>query len=264
MEKITPAMPSTNLLKNYSISAQPKNESFTSEETIAQPKQEIMSKEAADAAKAYSGVAAVNKKPFVKKSLEDKKTELLAQNKTEGVDFKISDAGKNSKILEIFENGQPSEIFFYKNKNASADDLDGYTKFEYCLNPEATGLKTSMTNYSADGNFRSRTNIYEKDKSPYQDYDINFQTKIDELTGKLKEKNIQFAVDTLPEGEFTTHIVTAFEPDGVNKYEFTNDINGNPVEVRKIKIDENGRELKIIGFSQDETTYTEYKDSFVA
>ena len=259
MEKVTISSPSTNLLKNYAAQTVQKKESFTSEQP--EPAKELMSKEAADASKAYSGVAAAKKSPFEKKSLEDKKAELLNNGKVEGKDFKINNAGKSFTTLEIYADGKPSEIFMYNN-GASADDLESYTKISYCLTPETTGLKASMTNYDKDGNFKYRSNIYEKDKSPYKDCDVNFETEPEDLTEQFKAKNIKFSIEKSQNGEFTSEVVTAFDNDKISKYEFICDINGDPLEVRRYDVGSDGRDIRYVGYGSDETTYVEYKDSF--
>ncbi len=255
MEKITLAVPSTNLLKNYGATVQQKRETFTAEK---EPAKEIISKEAADASRAYSGVAV--KQPFEKKSFDDKKAELLSNGKVEGENFKIYNAGKNLRVLEVLNDGKPSEIYYYNDSG----NPDGFTKYQYCLNSETTGLKYSAAAYDGNGVFKSRTNIYEKDKSPYTGIDVNFETEAEDLIEHLKSENIRFAVDKFVDGELTTDVITAFDAGKVYKYEFVRDINGNPVEMRKIETDENGKDLRYITFSPDETSYTEYKESFVA
>lgn len=262
MDKVTLAMPSvssTNLLKNYAAGNVQQKESFTSDQ---KPAEEIISKEAADASKVYSRVV-VNKKPVENKTLEAKKAELISQGKVEGKDFKIEYAGENLQTLEIDENGRPSEIFFYEKKDGSDGKLETYTKYEYCLNPETTGLKKSLTSYNADGKFIFRSNVYEREKSPYKNMEVNFDTKFDKFVEKLESENAKFVINHFDGNASTAHSVSVFDKDSILKYEFTDDINGEPLEVSVSKVGKDGYNDNIIAFYPDETVYTEFKDSLI-
>ena len=262
MDKVTLAMPSvssTNLLKNYSTGNVQQKESFTSDQ---KPAEEIISKEAADASKVYSRVV-VNKKPVENKTLEAKKAELISQGKLEGKDFNVKYAGENFKTLEVIENDKTSEIFFYENKDDSDGKLETYTKYEYCLNPETTGLKKSLTGYDADGKFIFRSNVYEKEKSPYKNMKVNFDTKFDKFVEKLESENAKFVINHTEGNDTTTHSVSVLDNDRVLKYEFTHDINGEPLEVSVSEVGNDGYNKNVIAFGPEETVYTEFKDSLI-
>ena len=263
---------STNLLQNYlanykQVNAQPK---VDNENTQPQVAQDIVKKETADAAKAYAGVVTPQPKAAPeKKSLDELKADLLAQGKVEGKDFIVRKDELASR-LNVIENGKTVKVYRFDKDGASKDDFEAVQEFSYPvenLTLESNGLKQTETTYGADGEFHFRTFRYEKDKSPYKNDIVNYDTKPFELENKLKADGIQFARDIEFVNEYMINKITAFDPktNEVTRYEFRYDKDNDTVnEVIKCLIDKDGSMKADITFRKDETDYTDYKNNLIA
>lgn len=261
MDKISPV--STNLLYAYktqaNVPAESKNNSNTT--TIAP---DIVKKETADAAKAYAIVAPKAKAAPEKKSIDELKADLISQGKIERKDFIVRKDERDSQ-LNIIENGKTVKVYRFMNNGEKKEDFDAIQEFSYPLD-SSKGLKQVETMYGADGDFRFRMTRYEKDKSPYKDDIVNYETKPYELEEKLKAEGIKFSRDTAYADLGYTVKITAFDPkkDEITRYEFSYPNDSDKVNaVSKCIIAKNGSLSAEIMFRNDETVYTDFHDNLI-
>ena len=261
MDKISPV--STNLLYAYktqaNVPAESKNNSNTT--TIAP---DIVKKETADAAKAYAIVAPKAKAAPEKKSIDELKADLISQGKIERKDFIVRKDERDSQ-LNIIENGKTVKVYRFMNNGEKKEDFDAIQEFSYPLD-SSKGLKQVETMYGADGDFRFRMTRYEKDKSPYKDDIVNYETKPYELEEKLKAEGIKFSRDTAYADLGYTVKITAFDPkkDEITRYEFSYPNDSDKVNaVSKCIIAKDGSLSAEIMFRNDETVYTDFHDNSI-
>lgn len=261
------SLSSTNLLQNYAVKSaaeQPKAEVVN---TLEQPKiaQDIVKKETADATKAYAAGIVKPKAASEKKSLDEFKTDLIAQGKIEGKDFTVR-KGELDSQLNIMENDKTVKVLRFDKDGAKKENFEAVQEFSYPVG-DGKGLKQIETTYGADGEFHFRSFRYEKENSPYQNDIVNFETKPFELEQKLKADGVKIARDVAyGESVYTTKI-TAFDPktDNMTRYEFSYKIDDEtPVSVEKCIIGKDGLLQARLLFREDETSYTEFKDSLKA
>ena len=261
MDKISPV--STNLLYAYksqvNTPAENKNNSNTT--TIAP---DIVKKETADAAKAYAIVAPPQKSAPEKKSIDELKADLISQGKIEGKDFTVRKDERDSQ-LNIIEDGKTVKVYRFMNNGEKKEDFDAIQEFSYPLD-SSKGLKQVETMYGADGDFHFRMTRYEKDKSPYKDDIVNFETHPYELEEKLKAAGCKFSRDTAYADLGYTVKITAFDPkkDEITRYEFSYPNDSDKVNaVSKCIIDKDGSLSAEIMFRNDETVYTDFHDNLI-
>ena len=92
---------------------------------------------------------------------------------------------------------------------------------------------------------------------------VNFDTKFDKFVEKLESENAKFVINHTEGNDTTTHSVSVLDNDRVLKYEFTHDINGEPLEVSVSEVGNDGYNKNVIAFGPEETVYTEFKDSLI-
>lgn len=262
MEKIPPI--STNLVQNYTQSHKVVTEPIKQVQSAPEIAPEIVKKETADAAKAYSGIVAPKPRPlFEKKSLDELKSEVLAQGKVEGKDFKID---KQEKVtnMEILENDKPVKLYVYDNPATSADNLYEYQEYSYPTGNN--GLKEISAFYDGSGDFKFRSFTYDPENSPYKNEIVNAKAKPQDLRKYLDENNIRYATDIqINENDIWTTKFTTFEPktNDVIVYEFSyyeKDCEPEMISVEKKQIGKNGNLLNTIAFHDTFTSYTEFTD----
>lgn len=261
MDKISPV--STNLLYAYKqqVNAPAESQNNSNTATIAP---DIVKKETADAAKAYAIVAPPQKSAPEKKSIDELKADLISQGKIEGKDFTVRKDERDSQ-LNIIENGKTVKVYRFMNNGEKKEDFDAIQEFSYPLD-SSKGLKQVETMYGADGDFRFRMTRYEKDKSPYKDDIVNYETKPYELEEKLKAEGIKFSRDTVYADLGYTVKITAFDPkkDEITRYEFSYPNDSDKVNaVSKCIIDKDGSLSAEIMFRNDETVYTDFHDNLI-
>ncbi len=262
MDKISPV--STNLLYAYKSQANtPVESKNNSDATTVSP--DIVKKETAEAAKAYAIVAPAQKTAPEKKSIDELKAGLTAQGKVEGKDFIVRKDERDSQ-LNIIENGKIVKVYRFMNNGEKKEDFDAIQEFSYPLDSEK-GLKQVETMYGADGEFHFRINKYEREKSPYKNDIVNFETHPYELEKKLKAEGIKFSRDTAYADLGYTVKITAFDPkkDEITRYEFSYPNDGDKANsVSKCIIDKDGSLSAEIMFREDETSYTDFHDNFIS
>ncbi len=254
MEKINSV--STNLLQKFrpqaSVADDKNNSNATA--TIAP---DIVKKETADAVKAYA-IAAPKPKPVPeKKSIDELKTDLISHGKVEGKDFTLR-KGQSDSQLNIIEDGKTVKVYRFVGNGENKEDFEAIQNFFYPLD-SSKGLKQVETVYGADGEFHFRTSIYEKDKSPYKDDIVNFETRPEELEEKLKADGSKFSRDTAYADLGYTVKITAFNPknDEITRYEFSYPNDSDTANsVSKCLIGKDGSLSAEIMFRKDETNYT--------
>ena len=259
MDKINPV--STNLLYAYKSKVNAPSESKNNSNTTTVTS-DIVKKETADAVKAYTFVAPNGKAVPEKKSIDELKADLISQGKVEGKDF-IVRKGKDDSQLNIIENGKKVKVYRYMNNGEKKEDFDAIQEFSYPLD-NSKGLKYIETTYGADGDFHFRTSLYERDKSPYKDDIVNFETQPYELVQKFKAQGVKFSMDNVYADLGFTVKITAFNPksDEITRYEFSYPDNGDkPNSVSKCIIDKDGSLAAEIMFREEDTSYTDFKDT---
>ena len=265
MEKISPI--STNLIQNYTQVQKVNAESAKQVQTAPEVAPEIVKKETADAAKAYAGIVAPKARPpFEKKSLDELKSELLAQGKVEGKDFEINKFEKISE-LTILENGKPSKVYVYKGSATSKDDLFEYQERSYPIG-NSHGLREMETCYDADGSLKLRYFEYDKDNSPYKNELINNSTELETVEKYLQDNNIKYCLDDgkIINGKYRDKSLTTFDPktNDVIRYDFCYEIMGDEeklVSVSKADIGKDGTKLNDLHFCKDCTIYYDYQNN---
>ena len=276
----------TNLLQNYGVkpaTEQPKaaKSKPTEQSEIAQ---DIVKKETADATKAYAAGIVKPKATSEKKSLDELKADLKEQGKVEGKDFKIENKedkqGNFGHELIILENDKPVKTYYFNKIGSETQELQLVTDYSYPMNlstlannDKAPEIKSIETTYGADGEFHFRTTKYERENSPYKDEIVDYNTKPFELEEKLKANGVQFARDlehSNDNKDLETHIIskiTAFDTKTgeISRYEFEYGKDMNTINsVTKNLINKNGNIESSITFRDNETSYTEFEDSFKA
>lgn len=279
MNEISPV--STNLIQKFKSQQTLVNE-VKPQDSQPQIASDIVKKETADAVKAYALVAP-KPKTYEKKSLDEFKADLIQQGKIEGKDFKIEKIGDKKGFygsdLTIIENDKPVKTYYYDKDGATKEDFQLVTEYSYPLNTPNLGegnspsLKSTETVYDANGKFHFRTNRYERENSPYKDDIVNYNTTPIELEEKLKSAGIKYARDIEYSNDnknLDTHIITkitAFDPktNDITRYEFEC-LEGNDKNSRVLKqfINQDGGIKSYISFNENETSYTEFQNSFIA
>lgn len=258
------SFPQTNLL--YNVNSTTTQPTLKAHQQLQEPTPvagEILDKKLADATKAYA-IIDYKQTPSKGKSLEELKADLIAKGKIEGKDFLI-EASDSVSVLTILENQKTKEEFMYGKDNSGKEVLDSITDFSYPLDSQK-GLKEVRTVHDADGKFMFRTFEYEKDKFPYKDDVVNIETTPAQLVEHFKANGIKFVSNSNIKKDWSIQKYSAFNPkdNGVTEYEFTYDKSGKIWSVIKSLIDNDGSTNGIITYYKDTTSYTEYKDSFIA
>ena len=269
---------SSNLLQGYKFQPTENNKTKIATETSNNVvSKDIVSKNTADATKAYVQciIAPPKREVLPQKTSEELIKDLINKGKIEGKDF-IVDSSHNITDISILKDDKIIKKFsYYKNKD-NKESYEGYTDYHYPLNTpkissekniETQTIKYSRTSYTADGEFKFRTTFYDSKNSPYQNEEINAKTTSYQLSKYLESKNIPYTTNiNFVNENCIEHKIIAFDKD-TNKfirYEISENKDNEIIRTEKNYLDEKGNISHSIGFSENETSYTEYKDSFVA
>ena len=269
---------SSNLLQNYKTTTNQQKETKNNTEapTIAK---DIVNKETADATKAYvQGIIAPPKREIPpKRTSEELIKDLIKEGKVEGKDFVVNQL-EHFKEIKILKNDKISKEFYYHKNKDNKETYEGYVEYHYPLETpkvaksetnKNNGLKSTETHYNADGEFTYRVDKYDSNNSPYQNEEVNAQTTPYELQEYLNKKNIPYTtdLDIISDNLIERKIIT-FEKDKneFTHYEILKDKNKDNeiLQVKKSHYDKNNIITNELVFTKDSTSYTEYKDSFVA
>ena len=257
------SFPKTNLLYNYNSPQKSNFQSQAQTNINSAVAPEIVDKKCADATKAYALVPTKHPTPE-KKSLEEIKASLVADGKVEGKDFTVDKEGFASMIT-VLKDGKNDKVYRFNKNGETKDDFESVEEWSYPMD-SSKGLKSISTTYGADGEFCFRSTNYEKDKSPYQNDIVNFNTKPEDLKTHFEANNIKYANDFDLVGESLVDKITAFDAkDGsVTRYEFMHDKDNNIMKVTKNIVGKDGNLVASINHYKDETIYTEFNDSLKA
>lgn len=159
------------------------------QENVQPQTNEVASKEAADAMKAYviGGGAGQRELPL---TFEEYKDSLIKQGKVEGKDFNAE--SENYKAITLLDNqNRPIKRLHWDTQDRPERKyLESYEVFSY---PENNDIEKSIMCYDGNNNYAYKSVTYKSgDKCPYPDEVIKYGTGADEYIKTLEEKNIKY------------------------------------------------------------------------